>query len=66
MTIFRRRLRLSDFDLTDPEDRKRLRENSWYAEGREGAWPLRGPRARDKGGPRPPSNGRRANGARPS
>lgn len=64
--IFRRRLSLRDYDLTDPEDLKRLRENSWYAEGREGAWPLRGPRPRDKSGPRPPSHGRRANGARPS
>jgi hypothetical protein len=64
--IFRRRLTLSDYDLTDPEDLKRLRENSWRADGREGAWPLRGPRPRDKSGPRPPRNGRRANGARPT
>ena len=65
--IFRRRRSLSDYDLTDPEDRARLRKNSWYAEGREGAWPLRGPRPRDKFPPPPePDIGRRANGGRPS
>ena len=65
--IFRRRRSLSDYDLTDPEDLKRLRENSWHGESREGAWPLRGPRARDKFRPPPePGTGRRANGPRPS
>jgi hypothetical protein len=64
--IFRRRT-LRDYDLTDPEDLKRLRENSWRADSREGAWPLRGPRPRDKfPPPRPPATGRRANGAGPS
>jgi hypothetical protein len=55
------------YDLDDPENWKRLPEITWYAEGREGAWPLRGPRARDKNSPPPPSdNGRRPSRARPS
>jgi hypothetical protein len=54
------------YDLDDPENWKRLPEITWYAEGRERAWPLRGPRARDKNPPPPEGDGRRANGARPS
>lgn len=55
------------YDVDDPEVWKRLPEIAWYGEGREGAWPLRGARARDRTPPPPPpSNGRRANGARPS
>jgi hypothetical protein len=54
------------YDVNDPEVWKRLPEISWWAEGREGAWPLRGSRPRDKSGPRPPSNGRRTSSARPT
>ena len=57
---------LRRYDLEDPEDLERLRKTGWYAPGLEAAWPLRGVRPRDKNPPRPPSNGRRASGARPS
>jgi hypothetical protein len=57
---------LRSYDIEDPEDLERLRRSGWYLPGREAAWPLRGARARDKNPPRPPSNGRRANGPRPS
>ena len=57
---------LRRYDLDDPEVWKRLPEIAWYSPGLEGAWPLRGPRARDKNPPPPPSYARRANGARPS
>jgi hypothetical protein len=64
--IVRSPFSLRRYDLSDPEVLKRLPEIAWYAEGQEGAWPLRGPRRGDKNPPRPPSNGRRASGARPS
>jgi hypothetical protein len=54
------------YDLDDPEDRERLRKDGTYIPGIEAAWPLRGPRPRDKNPPRPPSIGRRANGGLPS
>jgi hypothetical protein len=57
---------LRSYDLSDPEVLKRLPEFAWYLPDREAAWPLRGPRPGDKNPPRPPSNGRRARGARPS
>ena len=54
------------YDLDDLEDRERLRKVSTYLPGIEAAWPVRGPRPRDKNPPRPPSIGRRANGGLPS
>jgi hypothetical protein len=45
---------LRRLDVDDPEVWKRLPELAWYAEGREGAWPLRGPQPRDKFPPPPP------------
>lgn len=57
---------LRRYDLDDPEDVLRARKNSWYIPSAEAAWPLRGPRARDKNPPPAPGRGRRANGGRPS
>ena len=55
------------YDIDDPEVWDRLPEIAWYGEGREGAWPLRGPRARDKTPPPPPpDNGRLPSRGRPS
>jgi hypothetical protein len=48
------------YDLDNPEDLRRLEKIATYLPGREAAWPLRGPRARDKQPPPAP------NGARPS
>jgi hypothetical protein len=47
------------YDLDDFEDFKRLRKVATHLPGREGAWPLRGPRARDKQPPPPAPNGSR-------
>lgn len=57
---------LRRYDLDAPEDVLRARKYSWYASSAEAAWPLRGPRRRDKNPPPPPSTGRRANGDLPS
>lgn len=55
------------YDVNDPEVWKRLPEIAWWAEGREGAWPLRGSRPRDTTPPPPPpDNGRRPSRVRPS
>ena len=48
------------YDLENPEDLRRLEKVATYLPGREAAWPLRGPRPRDK---QPPP---RSSGARPS
>ena len=66
MTIIRMPFTLRRYDLDDFEDFQRLRKVSAYIGTPEGAWPLRGPRRRDKNPPRPPSIGRRANGGLPS
>jgi hypothetical protein len=60
--IIRKPFHFRRYNLDDPEDFERLRKDSVYLPGFEAAWPLRGPRRRDKNPPRPPSNGRRANG----
>ena len=51
---------LRRYDLDNFEDFQRLRKVAAYIRSPEGAWPLRGPRPRDKQPPPPP------NGARPS
>ena len=56
---------LRSYDLEDPEDLRRLRKTGWYLPGLEAAWPLRGPRARDKSAPPVADRNRRANGSRP-
>ena len=63
MTRIRMPFTLRRYDLDDFEDYQRLRKVATYIRSPEGAWPLRGPRARDTN---PPAAGRRANGARPS
>jgi hypothetical protein len=65
-TIIRKPFHLRRYDIDDLDDLNRLRRDSVYLPGLEGAWPVRGRRARDKNPPPPPSNGRRANGPRPS
>ena len=66
MTRIRKPFHFRRYDLDDPEDFERLRKDSVYLPGIEAAWPLRGARRRDKNPPPPPTNGRRANGSRPS
>jgi hypothetical protein len=60
MTKIRMQFTFRRYDLDDLEDLKRLRKVATHRPGFEAAWPLRGPRARDKQPPPPP------NGARPS
>jgi hypothetical protein len=60
MTKIRMPFTFRRYDLDDVEDLNRLRKVATYLPGFEHAWPLRGPRARDKQPPPPP------NGARPS
>lgn len=66
MTTIRKPFHFRRYDLDDPEDYARLRRDSTHLPGFEAAWPLRGPRRRDKNPPPAPSTGSRANGARPS
>ena len=66
MTTIRMPFTLRRYDLDDFEDFQRLRKVATYIRSPEGAWPLRGPRPRDRNPPRPPSIGRRANGGLPS
>jgi hypothetical protein len=60
MTIIRMPFHLRRYDLDNFEDFQRLRKVAAYVRSPEGAWPLRGPRPRDKQPPPPP------NGSRPS
>jgi hypothetical protein len=62
MTTVRMPFTLRRYDLDDFEDFQRLRKVATYIRSPEGAWPLRGARPHDRNPPRPPSNGRRANG----
>jgi hypothetical protein len=66
MTTIRMPFHFRRYVLEDREDFERLLKDATYLPGIETAWPLRGPRARDKNPPPPPSNGRRASGPRPS
>jgi hypothetical protein len=59
MTTVRMPFTLRRYDL---DDFQRLRKVATYIRSPEGAWPLRGARPHDRNPPRPPSNGRRANG----
>jgi len=53
---------LHRYDPDDPDDMRRLLKRATYVRSSEAAWPLRGPRARDKNPPRELGNGRRPNG----
>ena len=64
--IVRSPFSLRSYDLEDPKDLERLRKTGWYGPGLEAAWPLRGPRPRDKNPPPLPARGRRPNGSPPS
>jgi hypothetical protein len=65
MTI-RKPFHFRRYDIDVLDDLNRLRKDSTYLPGFEAAWPLRGPRRRDKNAPSAPGDGRRPNGARPS
>ena len=60
MTRIRMPFTFRRYDLDDFEDYQRLRKVATYIRSPEAAWPLRGPRRRDKHPPPPPT------GARPS
>jgi hypothetical protein len=57
---------LRRYDPDDPDDMRRLRKRASYGRSSEAAWPLRGPRPRDKNPPPHPGQGRRPNGEMPS